>query len=103
MLPSGPLTFVGCNERSSGDRQQETRRRERIEYSSPKHAGERHPGRITEGEKEYVRDHLDEVNARLREQGRREIDPTDPLMAERYGLRQEPEEAVVIEETPPKR
>jgi hypothetical protein len=92
--------------RRGGGRQQETqsRRRERIDYASPEHAGKPHPGRITEGERVYVRDHLDEVNARLREQGRREIDPADPLMAERYGLQEEPvEEAEVIEETPPER
>ena len=94
----------GTRRRGSRQEQPQTRRRERIDYSSPEHAGEPHPGRITEGEKEYIRDHLDEVNARLRQQGRREIDPTDPLMAERYGLRQEPiEEAEVIEETPPER
>jgi len=93
----------GGRRRAAGGRrqQQDTRRRERIDYSSPDHAGEPHPGRITDAEKEYVRDHLDEVNARLRQQGRREIDPTDPQMAERYGLEQRTEEAEVIEETPP--
>ena len=35
---------------------------------------------------ELVRDHLDEVNERLRGQGIREIDAGDPEMAERYGL-----------------
>jgi hypothetical protein len=72
--------------RRRGGRRQGTERRERIDYASPEHAGEPHPGRITEAEKAYVRDHLDEVNARLRSQGRREIDPSDPMMAERYGL-----------------
>ncbi len=72
--------------RRRGGRRQGTQRRERIVYSSPEHAGEPHPGRITEAEKAYVRDHLDQVNVRLRSQGRREIDPTDPMMAERYGL-----------------
>jgi hypothetical protein len=93
-------------QRRRGGRQQETqtRRRERIDYASPEHAGEPHPGRITEGERAYVRDHLDKVNARLREQGQREIDPADPSMAERYGLREAPiEEAEVIEERPPER
>jgi hypothetical protein len=64
--------------------------RQRIDYSSPELAGEPHPGRITEAEKAYVREHLDEVNARLRSQGRREIDPNDPMMAQRYGLGPEP-------------
>jgi hypothetical protein len=57
-----------------------------INYASPEHAGEPHRGRATQAEQEYVRTHLDEVNARLREKGMREIDPSDPKMAERYGL-----------------
>jgi len=61
-------------------------RRQRVDYSSPEHAGEPHRGRITDEEKAYVREHLDAVNARLRDQGKREIDPTSPEMAERYGL-----------------
>jgi hypothetical protein len=61
-------------------------RRRRVDYSSPEHAGEPHRGRITDEEKAYVREHLDAVNARLREQGKREIDPSNPDMAERYGL-----------------
>jgi hypothetical protein len=61
-------------------------RRQRVDYSSPEHAGEPHRGRITEQEKEYVRNNLAEVNARLSEQGMRQIDPNDPDMAERYGL-----------------
>jgi hypothetical protein len=48
----------------------------------------------------YVRNHLDEVNPRLRAQGKREIDLTDREMAERYGLVQEPVEAEVVEERP---
>jgi len=61
-------------------------RRRRVDYSSPEHAGEPHRGRITDEEKAYVREHLDAVNARLRDQGKREIDPTNQDMAERYGL-----------------
>jgi hypothetical protein len=61
-------------------------RRERVDYSSPEHAGKRHRGRITEAEQEYVRNHLDEVNARLERDGERTINPSDPKMAERYGL-----------------
>jgi hypothetical protein len=61
-------------------------RRRRVDYSSPEHAGEPHRGRITDEEKAYVREHLDAVNARLRNQGKREIDPTNPDMAERYGI-----------------
>jgi hypothetical protein len=61
-------------------------RRERVDYASPEHAGEPHRGLISEAERAYVREHLEEVNARLREQGMREIVPTDPEMVERYGL-----------------
>jgi hypothetical protein len=61
-------------------------RRPRVDYASPEHAGEPHRGRITYEEKEYVRENLAEVNRRLREKGLREIDPTDPNMASRYGL-----------------
>src|SRR3712207_4057298 len=61
-------------------------RRQRINYASPEHAGEPHRGRITDAEKEYVRDNLRKVNARLDREGYRTIDPNDPEMAERYGL-----------------
>jgi hypothetical protein len=85
-------------------------KRLRLDYASSEHAGEPHRGRITDKEKEYVREHLDEVNARLREKGMRQIDPTDSRMVERYGLRAEPivetqepvEEAEVVEEEPPR-
>ena len=60
--------------------------RPRVDYSSAAHAGEPHRGTVSEGEKEFVRKNLDEVNRRLREQGKREIDPNDPRMASRYGF-----------------
>jgi len=60
--------------------------RERIDYASPEHAGEPHRGTISEAEQAYVREHLTEVNQRLREKGMREIDPNDERMAMRYGL-----------------
>jgi len=60
--------------------------RGRVDYASPEHAGEPHRGRITEAEKTYVRDHLTQVNERLRANGVREIDPKDRTMQERYGL-----------------
>jgi hypothetical protein len=44
-------------------------RRARVDYSSPEHAGEPHKGRIRDAEKEYVRNHLAEVNARLERDG----------------------------------
>jgi membrane protein implicated in regulation of membrane protease activity len=62
------------------------RLRKRIDYTSPEHTGEPHRGTISDEEKAYVRDHLDEVNARLRQQGLREINLSDPWMAKQYGL-----------------
>jgi hypothetical protein len=43
-------------------------------------------GRVSAEEAEYVREHLDEVNARLKAAGVREIDPSDEKLKERYGL-----------------
>src|SRR5215217_4180890 len=60
--------------------------RPRVDYSSPEHAGEPHKGRIRDAEKEYVRNNLAEVNARLERDGYRTIDPEDPDMAQRYEL-----------------
>jgi hypothetical protein len=59
---------------------------ERVDYTSPEHAGMPHRGRTTEAEREYVRTHLKDVNARRKEAGHPEIDPKDPKMQERYGL-----------------
>ena len=80
----------GSRSRRRGGRRQVSRTRQRIDYTSPEHAGEPHRGTISEAEKVYVREHLDEVNARLREKGLREIDPADAAMGERYGLTQQP-------------
>jgi hypothetical protein len=95
----------GRGRRRSGRRGQPgTRRqsRQRIDYTSPEYAGLDHPGRISQREQEYVRTHLEDVNLRRREAGQPEIDPTDPEMAERYGLTTEPiEDAEVVEERPP--
>ena len=66
-------------------------RRQRRDFTSPEHAGEPHRGRITDAEKAYVQNNLDEVNRRLRDKGMREIDPSDPEMAERYGLTPQPD------------
>ena len=57
-----------------------------ISYDTLEHAGEPHKGRITEAERELVRDHLDAINDRLAAQGMRTIDPGDPEHAARYGL-----------------
>jgi hypothetical protein len=61
-------------------------RRARADYATLEHAGEPHRGRITETEKRLVREHLDEINQRLRDQGLRQIAPDDPAMKGRYGL-----------------
>jgi hypothetical protein len=60
--------------------------RGKVNYATLEHAGEPHRGRITEAEKQLVRDNLDTVNRRLRDAGQREIDPSDPAMRDRYGL-----------------
>jgi hypothetical protein len=60
--------------------------RSRVDYGSLAHAGEPHRGRITDAEKELVRNNLDEVNKRLTQQGMRTIDTADPDMQKRYGL-----------------
>ena len=57
-----------------------------ISYDTLEHAGEPHKGRITEAERELVRDHLDAINERLARQGIRTIDPKDPEHIARYGL-----------------
>ena len=58
----------------------------RVDYSSPEYAGNPHRGRVTEAEAAYVREHLDEVNARLSSEGLRTLDRSDPKVRERYGL-----------------
>jgi hypothetical protein len=60
--------------------------RGKVHYATLEHAGEPHRGRITDAEKELVRNNLEKINKRLRESGKREIDPNDPGMRERYGL-----------------
>jgi hypothetical protein len=60
--------------------------RGKVNYATLEHAGEPHRGRITEAEKELVRKNLDQINRRLRDNGLREIDPSDQAMRDRYGL-----------------
>ena len=52
------------------------------------HAGKPHKGKITDTEKQLVREHLTEINERLTRQGLRTISLTDPDHVERYGLDQ---------------
>ena len=61
-------------------------RGERLDYATREHAGKPHKGKITDIEKQLVRDHLDEINERLAGQGLRAISLTDPEHVERYGL-----------------
>ncbi len=57
-----------------------------INYDTLEHAGEPHKGRITDAERELVRDHMDAINERLAAQGQRTIDASDPEHVARYGL-----------------
>jgi hypothetical protein len=58
----------------------------KVNYATLEHAGEPHRGRITDAEKELVRNNLDAINERLARAGKRTIDPADPELRERYGL-----------------
>ncbi len=58
----------------------------RIDYATMEHAGKPHRGRTTEEEAKLVREHLEEINKRLAGEGVRQIDPSDPDHAERYGF-----------------
>lgn len=64
----------------------------KVNYATLEHCGTPHKGRTTEEEARLVRENLEQVNARLKAEGHRIIDPNDPKMRERYGL-PEPEEA----------
>jgi hypothetical protein len=61
-------------------------RNDRIDYASVAHAGKPHKGRITDGEKQLVRERFDEINEHLAEQGIRTISLADREHVERYGL-----------------
>ena len=61
-------------------------RSDRLDYGTLEHAGKPHKGKVTDTEKQLVRDHLDEINQRLAGQGIRAISLTDPDHVERYGL-----------------
>ena len=61
-------------------------RGDRLDYGTREHAGKPHKGKITDTEKQLVRDHLDEINERLAGQGLRAISLADPEHVERYGL-----------------
>ena len=61
-------------------------RGDRPDYGTLEHAGKPHKGKVTDAEKQLVRDHFDEINARLAEQGIRTVSLTDPDHVDRYGL-----------------
>jgi hypothetical protein len=58
----------------------------KVNYATLEHAGEPHKGKITDIEKQLVREHFDEINDRLVGQGLRTISLADPDHVERYGL-----------------
>jgi hypothetical protein len=62
------------------------RRGSRADYGDPAHAGKPHKGKVTDAEKQLVRERLDEINGRLAAEGMRTISLDDPEHVERYGL-----------------
>jgi hypothetical protein len=63
-------------------------RGDRLDYGTLEHAGKPHKGKVTDAEKQLVRDHLEEINERLASQGFRTISVSDTEQVERYGLQQ---------------
>ena len=61
-------------------------RGDRINYGDPEHAGQPHKGRVTDAEKQLVRERFDEINERLAGQGMRTISLADREQVERYDL-----------------
>jgi hypothetical protein len=59
---------------------------DRLDYSTLEHAGKPHRGKVTEAEKETVRNNLAAVNDRLKRDGIRTIDLDDEEHVARYGL-----------------
>jgi hypothetical protein len=61
-------------------------RGDRVDYSTLEYAGKPHKGKVTDTEKQLVRDHLEDINERLAREGLRTISFADPDHVERYGL-----------------
>ena len=61
-------------------------RGDRVSYASLEHAGQPHRGRVTDEEKQLVREHFDEINERLAAGGHRTISLSDPEHVDRYDL-----------------
>ena len=82
------LTAARPARRSTRSSANGSSRGDRLDYTTREHAGKPHKGKITDTEKQLVRDHLDEINERLADQGLRTISLTDPEHVERYGLQE---------------
>ena len=82
------LTAARPARRSTRSSANGSARGDRLDYATREHAGKPHKGKITETEKQLVRDHLDEINDRLAAQGVRTISLTEPEHVDRYGLQQ---------------
>lgn len=59
---------------------------EKINYATLEHAGKPHKGRTQDAEKTLVRDHLHQINQRLKAEGNRTIDLNNPDHVNRYAL-----------------
>lgn len=59
---------------------------DKLDYATLEHAGKPHRGKTTDEEAQLVRDHLDEINKRLANEGIRQIDPANLEHAARYGF-----------------
>jgi hypothetical protein len=66
---------------------------ERLDYSTLEHAGKPHRGKITDAEKETVRNNLAAINERLKRDGIRTIDLDNAEHVARYGLEAQDREA----------
>jgi hypothetical protein len=82
------LTAARPARRSTRSSANGSSRGDRLDYATREHAGKPHKGKITDTERQLVRDHLDEINVRLAAQGLRTISLTDSEHVERYGLQQ---------------
>jgi len=82
------LTAARPARRSTRSSANGSSRGDRLDYATREHAGKPHKGKITDTERQLVRDHLDEINGRLAALGLRTISLTDSEHVERYGLQQ---------------
>ncbi len=59
---------------------------QRVNFATLEHAGTPHRGKVAAAEAKIVRDHIAEVNERLAAADLRQIEPTNPKHAARYGF-----------------